>query len=120
MNTRTIDLDVSKKPAAVPVLYLGQRDRYGATLKARVFDNGAALPLSGMSARLVILLPDGKTVYSASSNSRSGNTATFNLSAAVVTSIAGQTDVAYVQITSGESTTTTNRFTVIVHESAQR
>lgn len=119
MNIQTIDLDLDKRPGG-QVVYLGQRDRSGTQVKARITDNGEPLALSGLAVRLVIQLPDGKTVYRATPNSRSGNTATWQLASSTPTSVPGRTDVAYVEIESGDTVVTTSRFTAIVLDSAQK
>lgn len=119
MNTQTIDLDLDKRPSG-QVVYLGQRDRSSNYIKARITDNGEPLALSGLTVRLVILLPDGKTVYRVTPNTRSGNTATWYLSSNTPTSIPGRTDTAYVEIESGETKISTSRFSVVILDSAQK
>ena len=119
MNTQTVDLDLDKHPSN-QVVYLGQRDRQGTRIRARITDNGEPLALSGLTVRLVVLLPDGMTVYRATPNTRSGNTATWYLASLVPTGIPGRTDVAYVEIESGDTVVTTSRFMVTILDAAQK
>lgn len=118
MNEQTIALDVSKRPGAAPTVYLGQGDRSGTTLRCEVYDGGEALPLSGMAARLKVRRPGGGGVYSCE-GSVSGNVATFAVDEQRACPLAGATDVAYVELSSGGSRVSTGRFRVVALESAE-
>jgi len=118
MNEQTIQLDVSKEPAITPVVYLGQGDKNGTTLKAELYDNGVPLNVSGYSVRFEMRLPDHSSFYRVN-GTLSGNVATITIDETYAASITGQTCIAYVVIYSGSTTIcSTNRINVIVLESA--
>lgn len=118
MNTQHINLDVTKRPAVMPVIYLGQGDKNGTEIQAGVYDGGTALPLSGMSAKFCMRTPDGEGYYE-TAGTVSGNTATFQIDETYAANVAGTTDVAYVEILQGETVVcSTNRFRVVVHQNA--
>jgi len=118
LNTQHINLDVTKRPAVTPVIYLGQGDKNGTEIQAGVYDGGAALPLSGMSAKFCMRTPDGEGYYE-TTGTVSGNTATFQIDETYAANVAGTTDVAYVEILQGETVVcSTNRFRVVVHQNA--
>ena len=62
MNTRTLELDISKEGAGTCVK-VGQGDNGGTTIKALIYDNGAEFSLSGATAWLVVLLPNKRNYY---------------------------------------------------------
>lgn len=114
MNTQTIQLDVSKSPAIAPVLHLGQGDANGTTLVVELYDNSAALSMSGKAARLCIQQPR-KAGYYEVDGTVSGSTATFAIDETYAASVAGVSDVAYVQVLEGTTViASTNRFRVVV------
>ena len=118
MNEQTIQLDVSKEPAITPVVYLGQGDKNGTTLKAELYDNGVPLNVSGYSVRFEMRLPDHSSFYRVN-GTLSGNVATITIDETYAASITGQTCIAYVVIYSGSTTIcSTNRINIIVLESA--
>ena len=51
MNTRTLELDISKEGAGT-CIKVGQGDDGGTTIKALIYDNGAEFELSGATAWL--------------------------------------------------------------------
>ena len=118
MNVQEISLDVTKKPSTLQMVYLGQGDRGGTTLRCHVYDDGGALALGGMTAKLKMRKPKGAGYYTCQ-GSVSGNVATFAIDESSACTQAGTTDVAYVEITSGSARTSTNRFRVVVLESAE-
>lgn len=120
MNTQNIILDVSKEPAVLPVLYLGQGDRNGTTLVAEIYDNGVPLDVaSGYGARFEMRLPDSDTYYSVD-GTLSGNVATVEIDEAYAGAIAGKTNIAYIDIYNGTTVIcSTNRINVVVLRSAQ-
>lgn len=119
MNTQEVTLDVTKRPQISPVLYLGQGDRNGTTLRASMYDDGAQLSLSGKSVRFAMRSPNGQAYYEVN-GTVSGNVATFAIDETYAAAISGVTDVAYVEVLEGSTVVcSTNRFRVVVLESAQ-
>lgn len=119
MNVQSMMLDVSKQPQISPVLYLGQGDKNGTTLEAAIYDGGIPLSLSGKGAVFALKSPNGQAYYEVS-GTVSGNVATFAIDETYAASISGKSEVAYVEITEGNTViASTNRFTVIVLESAE-
>lgn len=119
MNVNDLNLDVSKQPAVTPVLYLGQGDKNGTTLQASIYDDGSPLPLAGKSVRFAMRSPNVQAYYEVN-GTVSGNVATFQINEEYAASIAGTTDVAYVEVLEGSTVVcSTNRFRVVVLESAQ-
>lgn len=119
MNVQSMMLDVSKQPQISPVLYLGQGDKNGTTLEAAIYDGGIPLSLSGKGAVFALKSPNGQAYYEVS-GTVSGNVATFAIDETYAASISGKSEVAYVEITEGDTViASTNRFTVIVLESAE-
>lgn len=62
MNTFDLSLDLNKGRNVNPVR-IRQGDLNGTTIKALIFDHGAAADLSGLTARWVMRLPDGTEYY---------------------------------------------------------
>lgn len=119
MNVQTMNLDVTKRPAIAPVLYIGQGDANGTTLVATIYDNGALLDLTDLSVRLAIRSAD-KASYYAVDGTVNGSEATFPVDETYAATVAGTTDVAYVEVIDGSTVTcSTNRFRVVVLESAE-
>ena len=121
MNTQTIRLDLNKRPAVQPVVYLRKGDKDGTTLAVEVYDNGTALALDGWTATFRMAKPGGGS-YS-NGGSVSGSTATFTVNEASACNSVGETDVAYVELTrySGNQVTkraSTGNCRVVVLESA--
>lgn len=119
MNTQTVSLDVTKPPAMLPVVRIGQGDRKGTVLKAEIYDDGTALALSGYTVRFCMRLPDGKTYYEVD-GSKVGNVATFTIDESKAGAVPGKTDVAYIEVISGETVVcSTSRLTVVVLDGAK-
>ena len=110
MNTQRITLDVSKRPAAAPVVRLRQGDENGTQLAARVTGNGQPLDLTGLDATLVAKLPDG-SLYEVDGEV-SGNTAVFEIDETEAAASIGTTDLAYVEITGTDTICSTQAFTL--------
>lgn len=110
MNVQTVELDVSKKPNHVNVIYIGTNDRQAPTLNVSVLDHGDAIDLDGMSVFFEMRRPSGGK-YSVEGVT-SGNVATFVLSGIEQ----GVTDIAYVAIVSDDFRLSTQRFRVEVLE----
>lgn len=114
MNEQTISLDLRKAPVPAPVLYLGQGDRNGTVLHVDVYDNGEAFDLAGYSVRLCIRQPQAGGYYEVEGTA-SGSTATFEIDEQYAAVKAGVSDVAYMQVLSGDAViASTARFQVVV------
>ena len=114
MNTQTIQLDVGKRPAAMPSLIIGQGDKAGTTLACELYDNGQALSLTGLNVKFAMRLPHQRGYYEVD-GTVSGNTATFVIDETYAAAVAGTTDVANVEILQGSSViASTNRIHVAV------
>ena len=119
MNTHELNLDVSKQPAVVPVLYLGQGDKNGTTLQASIYDDGVPLSLSGKSVRFEMRAP-GDSAYYEVNGTVSSNVATFAIDETYAAAICGATDTAYVEVLQGTTVIcSTNRFRIVVLPNAQ-
>lgn len=116
MNTRTIELDISKEGAGTCVK-VGQGDDGGTTIKALIYDNGAEFALSGATAWLVVLLPNKRNYYRGQC-SVSGNAATITVDESKLCSVPGYTDEAYFTITKDGNTYSTERFALDILRSA--
>lgn len=120
-----INLDVSKQPTALPVLYLGQGDSNATEIQARIYDNGIPLELDDCTVRFSMALPDG-SYYSVNGTNASSmgenysNLAIFHLDETYAARVDGITEIAYVEILDGETViASTNRFVVSILESAE-
>lgn len=116
MNTRTLELDISKEGAGTCVK-VGQGDNGGTTIKALIHDNGAEFSLSGATAWLVVLLPNKRNYYRGQC-SVSGNAATITVDESKLCSVSGYTDEAYFTITKSGNTYSTERFAIEILRSA--
>ena len=116
MNTRTLELDISKEGAGTCVKG-GQGDNGGTTIKALIYDNGAEFSLSGATAWLVVLLPNKRNYYRGQC-SVSGNAATITVDESKLCSVPGYTDEAYFTITKSGNTYSTERFAIEILRSA--
>lgn len=116
MNTRTLELDISKEGAGTCVK-VGQGDNGGTTIKALIYDNGAEFSLSGATAWLVVLLPNKRNYYRGQC-SVSGNAATITVDESKLCSVPGYTDEAYFTITKDGNTYSTERFALDILRSA--
>lgn len=119
MNTQSITLDVSKKPAIMPILRIGQGDKNGTTIEATIYDNGSPLSLSGYSVRFEMRLPDGTSYYQSPNGTISGNVATIPIDETYAGAVDGITKVAYIVVYSNSVVCSTSRINVIVLESAE-
>lgn len=116
MNTRTLELDISKEGAGT-CIKVGQGDDGGTTIKALIYDNGAEFSLSGATAWLVVLLPNKRNYYRGQC-SVSGNAATITVDESKLCSVSGYTDEAYFTITKNDATYSTERFAIEILRSA--
>lgn len=116
MNTQTIELDISKGGYGRCVR-VGQGDSGGTTIKALLYDNGADLDLTGCVVSLVARLPD-RTHYYRSTCTVSGNAATCVVDESKLCSVPGYTDEAYLTVTKGSATYSTERFALDILRSA--
>lgn len=116
MNTRTLELDISKEGAGTCVK-VSQGDNGGTTIKALIYDNGAEFSLSGATAWLVVLLPNKRNYYRGQC-SVSGNAATITVDESKLCSVPGYTDEAYFTITKSGKTYSTERFAIEILRSA--
>ena len=119
MNVQKIRLDVCKSTIINKPVRIGQGDSGGTTIEAKIYDNGAAMDLTGMAARFEMRLP-GSTMYVRDPNCIvSGNTITYVMDEEHAAAIHGTTDEAYFDVLVDEEViTSTNRFTIDVLQSA--
>ena len=117
ISTQYVTLDVTKD--RLPSLVrLGQGDKSGTQLVATILDDGEPFSLTGYSVRFAMRLPNNYAYYSVN-GTVSGNVATFTIDEAYAASVAGHTDVAYVEILQGSTVIcSTSRMNVICLQSA--
>lgn len=116
MNIQTITLDISKRSAVTPVLYLRQGDKSGTQLRVNVMRDGAAFPLGGYGVRFEMRAPKDRGYYECT-GSANGNVATFTIDETYAAAFPGVTDVAYVRILEGSTViASTGNFRVVIHE----
>lgn len=116
MNIQTITLDISKRSAVTPVLYLRQGDKSGTQLRVNVMRDGAAFHLGGYGVRFEMRAPKNRGYYECT-GSANGNVATFTIDETYAAAFAGVTDVAYVRILEGSTViASTGNFRVVIHE----
>lgn len=118
MNEQILHLDVSKRPDASQTIRVGQGDRGGTTILADMYDNDAALDLTGKTVRFMARLPGGLYYIRDSNVGVSGNRATYVVDERHLCAIAGYTESAYFEVTSGTTVMTTQRFRIEVLRSA--
>lgn len=111
MNERTIPLDVSKEPASIPTLRIGQHDKSRPILRVQVLDHGEPLDLEGFTVTLEMRVKS-KHVFSGSVD---GSTATFELDG----EIEHGSGFAYVVIESDDARLSTQRFAVEILEGSE-
>lgn len=118
ISTQYVSVDITKKTAP-QIIRLGQGDKNGTTIAARIYNDGAEYSMSGKTARFCMRTPDGKASYSVNSSSTSGNSVSFNINEQYAASVAGKTDVAYIEVLSGSTVIcSTSRISVVVYRSA--
>lgn len=116
MNIQTITLDISKRSAVTPVLYLRQGDKSGTQLRVNVMRDGAAFPLSGYGVRFEMRAPKDKGYYECTGGA-SGNVATFTIDETYAAAFAGTTDTAYIRILEGSNVVASaGNFRVVILE----
>lgn len=116
MNTRVLELDVSKEGTGACVR-VGQGDAGGTTIKALIYDNSSELSLTGCTVWLVALLPNKRNYYRGACTV-SGNAAEHVVDESKLCAVAGYTDEAYFTITKGSQTCSTERFALDILRSA--
>lgn len=130
MNTWNVALDVNKRATATAPIVLSQGDKRSTQIVAKITDHGSDITTSGLTARFVMRLPDGRHFY------RSGETTdgttnpscSWNLSTSTATvtlldekaaSAVGTTHECYFELLSGSTVVhSTGRFTIRVLRSA--
>lgn len=118
ISTQYVSVDITKKTAP-QIIRLGQGDKNGTTIAAKIYNDGAEYSMSGKTARFCMRTPDGKASYSVNSSSTSGNSVSFNINEQYAASVAGKTDVAYIEVLSGSTVIcSTSRISVVVYRSA--
>lgn len=116
MNTRIVELDISKEGVGT-VVKLAQGDIGGTTIKALVYDNGSELNLDDATVYFVALLPDKRHYYRGGCEV-SGNTATHVVNEEKLCSVSGYTDEAYLEIELSGQKFSTERFALDIFRSA--
>lgn len=119
MNEQIITLDVSKRPAPSQTVRVGQGDKHGTTIVARMYDNGAALDLTGRSAVFLMRLSDGIHYIRDTNVTVSGNTATYVVDESHVAAVSGNVEIAYFEIWEGTTViSSTQRFRIEILQAA--
>ena len=118
MNTQRLILDLDKSSVSRGRVTIAQCDHDGTTVEAEIYDNGVALSTSGLSAYLVMRLPDGRHYYRVPAT-LDGHVATALMDEAYAATVAGTTEIAYFELVgTGEVVYSTSRFGVRVLPSA--
>lgn len=109
MNQKRVTLDLSKPPGFVPELRVGRGDRRGLRFVAEIRDNGNAVNLTGMTAKLMARV--GGTSAAIPCNV-SGNTISCDVDALALGGMCS--GFAYVAIRDGGRMYSTERMRVVV------
>ena len=118
MNVQRLTLDLDKSSVPRGRVTIAQCDHDGTTVEAEIYDNGVALNTSGLSAYLVMRLPDGRHYYRVPAT-LDGHVATALMDEAYAATVAGTTEIAYFELVgSGGVVYSTSRFGVRVLPSA--
>ena len=118
MNVQRLTLDLDKSSVPRGRVTIAQCDHDGTTVEAEIYDNGVALDTSGLSAYLVMRLPDGRHYYRVSAT-LDGHVATALMDEAYAATVAGTTEIAYFELVgTGGVVYSTSRFGVRVLPSA--
>ena len=118
MNVQRLTLDLNKSSVPRGRVTIAQCDHDGTTVEAEIYDNGVALSTSGLSAYLVMRLPDGRHYYRVPAT-LDGHVATALMDEAYAATVAGTTEIAYFELVgSGGVVYSTSRFGVRVLPSA--
>lgn len=118
MHTEEITLDLNKKRGRShqdePII-LRKGEKNETKILINVTDNGTAYSMSGMTARFCAVLHNGARVYDNSNVSISGTTISYTVQSNL-TSADGDVAVAYVELTSGTKTITTDNIPFLILE----
>lgn len=118
MNTQRLTLDLNKSSVPRGRVTIAQCDHDGTTVEAEIYDNGVAVDTSGLSAYLVMRLPDGRHYYRVPAT-LDGHVATALMDEAYAATATGTTEIAYFELVgSGGVVYSTSRFGVRVLPSA--
>lgn len=116
IQTQEITLDISKETSD-EVVYLGQGDANGTTLRVNVTSDGSPFSLSNYSVRLCIQLPRRGGSYQVD-GTRSGSVATFQVDETYAAAVSGRSEILFVQILSGSTVIcSTSRARLVVRPS---
>ena len=119
MNEQILRLDISKRPDASQTVRVGQGDRAGTTIVAKIYDNDVAFDLTGKQARFLMRQPGGTAYVRDSDCTVSGNTITYVVDESHIATQAGSTEVVYFEILVGLTViASTQRFRIEVLRSA--
>ena len=101
MNIQEIRLDLDKRVTVAERVIVGQGDKFGTTIVAKIYDHGVAYNLSGKTARFEMRLPNSVEYVRDNVNcSVSGNEITYVVDEEHVAAAYGTTDCAYFDIMS--------------------
>lgn len=117
MNAQRLILDLNKSSVSRGRVTIAQCDHDGTTVEAEIYDNGVALDTSGLSAYLVMRLPDGRHYYRVSAT-LDGHVATALVDEAYAAVVVGTTEIAYFELVGSGDVYSTSRFGVRVLPSA--
>lgn len=116
MDAKTIALDVSKIPAEIPIVRVGEKDKNGTVLTVNVLDHGEPLVIGDLTATLLVKFSDDEMYEFA--GEVDGSAAQFVLDATGMNS--GWTNNACVSLSGDDFILSTQRFPIEVLESAER
>lgn len=113
MNTFNLDLDLSKT-GTPQVVIMRQADHLGTTIVANLYDHGVALSQTGLTAEMVMTLPDRSHYYRKAASYAAG-VVTHVVDEEYACSAHGRTDDAYFSLTDQSGNVySTQPFTVLV------
>lgn len=117
ISTQTVAVDISKQ-VSIPTIHIGQGDKKGTTLQVDVYNDGTPFALTNYNVRFAMRLPHMGGHYEVD-GTKSNNRATFAIDEDIAASVAGVTDVAYVEILDGANVVcSTSRIQVVCHAGA--
>lgn len=106
--TQRIELDVGRDGNG-PEVWLGEGDSNGTVLRVRVTERGEGFDMTGYTPYLMVLLPDGRTIYR-QGGTVDGDEAVIGIDESRMGNAHGTTRTAYVSLERDGVATSTQRF----------
>lgn len=106
--TQSIDLDVGREGVG-PEVWLGEGDSNGTVLRVRVTEGGKDFDIEGYEPFLMVLLPDGRTIYRQGGTVEGGE-AVIAIDESRMGNAVGTTRTAYLSLERDGVATSTQRF----------